>query len=114
MIEIMPVTGRISPFRASSPTNELLFRFDCKSCLESARMPNAIGKSSAVLAFRNWAGAKFTTILRLGKVNWELVIAERMRSRLSEILLSAMPMIVKLGSPWFASQSTEMRRPSAP
>ncbi len=46
--DMMPRTGRISPFKASSPTNDELARSVCKSCLESTRRPMAMAKSRPV------------------------------------------------------------------
>lgn len=96
---IMPLTGRIWPSSASSPANIRFVVSEVRSCSESVRMLNAIGKSSDAPVFAILAGARLMMILRRGKMKPELRMAERMRSRLSSIVRLGRPVIVKLGRP---------------
>lgn len=107
MMFIMPVIGLISPFKDSSPANMESFTSRCKSCSESVRMANEIGKSKEVPLLDKLAGARFIVILCLGKVKPELVMAERIRSLLSAIDLLTIPTMLKQGRPErFMSPST--------
>lgn len=99
IILIMPLTGRIWPSSASSPANIRFAVSEVRSCSESVRMLNAIGKSSDAPVFAMLAGARLMMILRRGKMKPELRMAERIRSRLSSMVRLGRPVIVKLGRP---------------
>ena len=64
-----------------------------------------MGRSYSVPCFLISAGAKFTTILLMGKSNPEFFNAERTRSRLSFTAGPANPTSSKLGNPVLTSTS---------
>ena len=74
-------------------------------------MANAMGKSRWVPSLRSSAGARLMTTLCLGKLKYELRKAERIRSRLSSMILLARPTMLKQGRPCTRSPSTVTRRP---
>ena len=96
---IMPLIGLIWPSNESSPANMRLYRSDCKSCSDSARMFRAIGKSREDPFLERLAGARLMTSLRRGKVKPELRMADFIRSRLSSMMRLGRPMIEKEGRP---------------
>ena len=105
----MPLMGFKLPSKDNSPTNIRFCRSFANSCRERLRIARVIGRSRWVLSLRSSAGARLIIILCRGKSNKELRRAERMRSRLSVIILPGIPTILKAGRPRVASPSTVTR-----
>ncbi len=74
-------------------------------------MANAIGTSKCVPSLASSAGARLIVTRLSGKRNPELTIAARTRSRASEMVLFAMPTMLKLGRLRLISPSTSTRWP---
>ena len=79
-------------------------------CLDSIRIPIAIGRSNKVPIFLISAGAKFIIILPSGNSNPEFIIAALTLSFASRTDASASPTIAKLGKPFVISTSTFIRQ----
>ncbi len=112
VILIMPRIGRILPFNESSPANRLSAMSLGKSCRESTKIANAMGKSRPVPFFISSAGARLIVTFLSGKEKSELTRAERTRSLASLMVLLAMPTMLKAGRPLFISPSTSTIEPS--
>ena len=102
---IIPREGSILPSKASSPINMQFCMFCGKICLEMAKIAIEIGKSREVPDFSSSAGARFMSSFCFGKLKPELAMAERIRSRLSLIVLLAIPTILNAGRPRLRSAS---------
>ena len=110
----MPCTGRISPSSDNSPTTMARLRFSGGNNPIVPNKARAIGKSKPEPILRKGAGARFTTTLRTGKLNPELLTADKIRSRLSLIVLSGRPTILKTLIPTVTSTSTSIKWASIP
>ena len=111
-ILMTPRIGRILPSNESSPAKRESAMSVGKSCRESTKMANAIGKSRLVPFFINSAGARLMVTFLSGKEKPELTRAERTRSLASLMVLLAMPTMLKAGRPLFISPSTSTSEPS--
>ena len=72
----------------------------------------AMGRSRWEPSFNRSAGARLIVTRLSGKEKPELVMALLTRSRASEMVLFAIPTILKAGRPLFMSPSTSTMRPS--
>lgn len=108
---MIPLTGRKSPSKESSPTNRASLRSRARSWPERTRTAKAMERSRWVPVLSNSAGARLMVSLSSGKVKPELVRAERTRSLDSETVLLAMPTMLNDGRPREESPSTETSRP---
>ena len=105
----IPRTGRTSPSSDNSPTTIARLRFSGGNSPIVPSKARAIGKSKPEPILRKEAGARFTTTLRTGKLYPELLTADRIRSRLSLIVLSGNPTILKTLIPTETSTSTSIK-----
>jgi len=101
-----PLTDRRLPSRESSPANRQSCSRSAGQCPIAASNATAIGKSKPAPTFLSCAGARLTTIFLGGRANPQLLNAARIRSRLSRIVLSGRPTILKALSPIATSTST--------
>ena len=104
-----PVTGLICPSSESSPTIMYSASVSAGSSPAAPSKAIAMGRSNPEPILRKGAGARLTTILRIGKLKPELANAARMRSRLSRMVPSGNPTMVNWLSPSERSTSTSMQ-----
>ena len=97
----IPVIGRISPVRPSSPTN-IFSSMSCGnvSCSVAWSIPRAMARSNLGPCFLMSAGARLTTTFPLGNVNPEFLMAARTRSRDSWMAVSGRPTMMKAAMEW--------------
>ncbi len=107
----MPRTLRIAPSSASSPKNKVSCKksLEISTCPAAYKIPTAIGKSNSVPSFFKEAGARFTVILRCGKLRPLFLKAVRIRWRLSLMAVSARPTIENSNIPIERSTSTSTK-----
>ena len=108
-----PVTGRKSPFNASSPKNTIPSVSACNFPFALSRL-TATGKSNDEPSLRTYAGARLTVILCAGKSNALFLSALLTRSLDSLTAVSGKPTISYEGIPRARSVSTVTGTPSNP
>ena len=109
-----PVTPRVVPSSASSPTKATRPRRRGSTWPTAARMPTAIGRSNPAPSFLTSAGARLTVTRSIGNVKPEFLMADATRSRPSRTALSPSPTMEKDGRPRPTSTSTLTTYPSIP
>jgi len=109
-----PLTGRIAPSRANSPTITKFSSWSVTNCSVAPRMPTAIGKSKLGPSFLTSAGARLIVVRPIGNLKPELVRAVLTRSRDSLTAASGKPTMTMTVSPQPAFTSTSTKYASMP
>ena len=109
-----PLTGCSSPFNPSSPIARTSSVRCCGNCLLATKIDRAMARSRCDPSLAILAGVKLMVIRFAGKVNPELTMADRTRSRDSAMALLASPTILNDGKPLVMSHSAVTKTPSKP
>ena len=102
----IPLTGKISPFKFSSPASVQSFMLSASITPIAVKIATAIGRSKPVPVFLIFAGDRFTVIRLAGKIMPTLCSAVLTRSFASLTSEVRFPTISKTGIPVEISTST--------